>query len=252
MATTRRMPVRTAAATAGTLLTVALMGGTAGSAAAAGGELLVSRDGVHFTPDSTLPLFGGMGIVVPGDRGAEHVWVRNGSEVEAALRIELVGPSADDAALAAAFSVRVMPEGSAALPPVTLETAVANGECTVLGDGIALGPGQSLRLDVTAGLDPALDGERGMRGTVGFGLRGVLVEAVAAGKAEPGSTCQVLPGPTVDPVSGALATTGADRSWSLTLLAGSMTVAGVALTALGGRRRGRRGAGGGERRWLSR
>ncbi|NMD45746.1 MAG: hypothetical protein GYA85_03140, partial [Propionibacterium sp.] len=178
MVVSRAATIRAAAIAAASSLLLALapLGGTA--APAAGNGLLVSTNGVDFTSDSTLPLFTRMGKVVPGDRSTRRIWLKNGSRVDAVLRVDLIDPSTDDAALASAFSLSVARRG-APPAPVTIADGVRNGACTVLRGGIALAPGERVRLDLTAGVASALSGRRGMRGSVRFRLRGVLVETAA-------------------------------------------------------------------------
>lgn len=229
-----------ATAVMGPLLALALLGATAAPAAAAGDELLVSTDGVDFVADSTLPLFTGMGRVVPGDQSTEQVWVRNDSGVAAVLRVDLVDPSADDAALADAVSLSVAPQGGTASSPVTIGTGVGNGGCTVLGGGMALAAGESLRLDLTAGVDPALAGRHGMRGTVRFRLRAVLVETAAAGEVTPGRACRESPEHSVAPStpgSGRLPNTGSGSLLPLGPFAGVALLVGVVCCVIAWRRR---------------
>lgn len=236
----RRATVAWAAPTAAvSLLAVALLGGAAVPAAAAGGQLLVSRDGVQFTPDSTLPLFDRMGRVVPGDQSTEQLWVKNDSTADAVLRIDLVGPRTDSPALAAAFSLNTRQPGRPASAPVTIETGVRNGHCTVLADGVVLRPGQHLRLRLTAAVDPALDERHGVLGTVRFRLRGLLTEATAARPARPGSVCQEPPSPG-DPVAPGpdhLPSTGSGALLPVGLVGVAAIVAGTVIGILAWRRR---------------
>lgn len=221
------------------VLAVALSGGVAPSATAAGNELLVSTDGVNFSPGSTLSLFTRMGRVVPGDRSTERVWVKNASQVDAVLRIDLVDPRSDDAALAAAFSLSVVPQGGQASPPVTIEAGASNGACTALGGGMTLGPGESLRLDVTASVDAALAEQHGMLGTVGFSLRAVLIESTAAEEVPPGNRCQTLAEPVEPPTQrpGQLPNTGSAALMPLGVVAVAAVMVGVLLGTIGWRRR---------------
>lgn len=236
---TARTKPHGAAAVAMLALVVTLVAGLAAPAAAAGGELLVSHDGVNFASDSTLSLFSGMGRVVPGDRSTEQVWVKNDSATDAVLRVDLVDPTADDAALAAAFSLSVASPGGTPSPPVSLATGVRNGACTVLGSGLVLGAGETLRLDLTASVDPALDQRHGMLGTVGFRLRGVLVETAAADQVRPGSTCQPTTTPVdpLDPDHERLPNTGSAALLPLGLLAGAAIAVGIGLSLVAWRRR---------------
>lgn len=104
---------------------------------------------MNFVPESTFPLFASMGRVVPGDSRTEHVWVMNNSSSAALLRVDMVDPIADDAYLAAAFSLNVFPTGGTR-SSVTIAQGIDNGACTVLDAGIRLGAGERLRLDLTA------------------------------------------------------------------------------------------------------
>lgn len=179
-------------ALAGLLSAVVLASPT--PALAANDRLLVSNDGVNFVPESTFPLFASMGRVVPGDSRTEHVWVMNNSSSAALLRVDMVDPIADDAYLAAAFSLNVFPTGGTRSASVTIAQGIDNGACTVLDAGISLGAGERLRLDITADVDAALAAQQGALGTVGFQLRGLLTEAVAGGHGSTGSKC-IAPAP---------------------------------------------------------
>jgi hypothetical protein len=228
-----------ATAATGSLLALVLLGGAATPAAAAGNELLVSTDGVNFAPDSALPLFTSMGRVVPGDRSTEQVWLRNDSDVDAVLRVDLVDPSADDPALADAFSLSMAAPGGESSSPVTIADGVSNGECTVLGGGIALAPGASLRLELTASVGSALGGQHGTLGTVSFRLRGVLVETAAAGEVKPGGKCQEPEQPVQPPAPGPgrLPNTGSGSLLPLGRLAGVAILVGSVCCVLAWRRR---------------
>lgn len=230
------LTARAGAAVAIPLLVGALGVPFATPASAATGDLLVSDDGVTFTPDSTLSLFTSMGRMVPGDRSTEHVWVRNGSDADAVLRVDLIDPTTDDDALADAFSLSVVTRDAPASAPVTIQTGLDNGNCTVLDDGIAVGAGHTVRIDLTAAVDPALDGQRGMLGAVGFRLRALLIETAAAGHERPGSACPELPVRPPAPGGGDLATTGPGPLLPLWLFAGSATMAGAVLYAVARRR----------------
>lgn len=203
-------------------------------ALAANDRLLVSSDGVNFVPNSTFPLFTSMGKVVPGDSRTEHVWVMNNSSSSALLRVDMVDPSADDAYLAAAFSLNVFPEGGTRSASVTIAQGIDNGSCTVLDAGIRLGAGERLRLDLTADIDAALAAQQGTLGTVEFQLRGLLTEAVAGGHETPGSKC-IAPAPDVP--SGDLTHTGGSSRGPLEAIAAAAVLAGTTFGLLAWRRR---------------
>lgn len=222
------------AAASSLLLALAPLGGTA--APAAGNGLLVSTNGVDFTSNNTLPLFTRMGKVVPGDRSTRRIWLKNDSRVDAVLRVDLIDPSADDAALASAFSLSVARRDAPAAP-VTIADGVRNGACTVLRGGIALAPGENVRLDLTAGVASALSGRRGMRGSVRFRLRGVLVETAAAERAGPGDRCPEPSAHPVQPPPGNLPTTGPGAPLPLGLLGAAAIATGIVFCALAWRRR---------------
>ena len=220
------------AAVAGVLAALVLMMPT--PALAANDRLLVSSDGVNFVPNSTFPLFTSMGKVVPGDRQTEHVWVMNNSSSAALLRVDMVDPSADDAYLAAAFSLNVFPEGGTRSASVTIAQGIDNGACTVLDAGIRLGAGERLRLDLTADIDAALAAQQGTLGTVEFQLRGMLTEAIAGEHGAPGSKC-IAPAPDVP--SGDLTNTGVSSPRLLEAIAAAAVLAGTAFGLLAWLRR---------------
>ncbi|WGD37850.1 hypothetical protein [Lysinibacter sp. HNR] len=144
-------------------------------------DAMVSVDGVGYTSDSVLPIFNTMGLVVPGDQRTESVWVRNGSTTDAILRLDLLAPISNSAALAENFSLTASPHRGRVSGQVTIKRGIDNGECTVLSDGIKLGAGESVQLDISAAVSPSLTEREGALETVSFGLRAVLRDAQAQG-----------------------------------------------------------------------
>lgn len=157
--------------------------------AASENDLAVSTDGTTFTPGNTLPLFTAMGRLVPGDNRVESVWVRNEAAIPGLLRVDMAGVTADDPDLAEGVTLSVLRHGEGDGVPVSLDQAIANGSCAVLGDGIALQPGEKVRLDLTAVVSSALVKRQGALGTVGFHLRGTLRDGAVQGLLEPGARC---------------------------------------------------------------
>lgn len=160
-------------------------------AAASSPMLLVSTDGIHYTPQSTLPLFSEEWRLVPGDADVMSLWVKNGSASAGLLRIDLLDPSADDPTLAASVVISAAPELSAA-SDVTISSAITNGSCTVLSGDRVVSSGEAVRVEVSARVSTALTDVQGSAGTVDFHLRGALADAAVARHALPGSACAAM------------------------------------------------------------
>jgi hypothetical protein len=67
----------------------ALIGATAGLAAAASPVVLVSTDGVSYTPSLTVGLFDDAGLLVPGDTTKTELWIKNPTADPATVRVSI-------------------------------------------------------------------------------------------------------------------------------------------------------------------
>ena len=77
---------------AATFLVLASLGVTLVTGTAASAEdpqILVSDDGVTFTPDLTDGLFDGLGLLIPLESIESSLWVRNTSTVDGSLRLSI-------------------------------------------------------------------------------------------------------------------------------------------------------------------
>lgn len=226
------------------LVGVALvLGGGRGAQAATGDDvLLVSHDGVTFTPDLSLGVFGDLDRVVPGDRLVETVWVRNQATEAGRLRVDLTDVVSSDDALARAVVIDVGVPGTTARTPTPLidGTDTANG-CIVLNADRVLAPGETV--EVTIGLsvlaslgDAPQDGRAGTQQHLAFDLRAVLSDATVPAPAD--DECTFVPSPPPTPTT-ATPAPGADGTSTSSLIAtGGRTetvvlLASAALLALG-------------------
>lgn len=187
------------AATVLTVLFVVGGGARVSHAAAEGDALLVSHDGVTFTPDVTLGVFGDLDRVVPGDRLVERVWGRNQAAESGRLRIDLTDVVSSDEALARAVVLSVAVPGTtpAASTPLA-DGTLADVDCVVLNAGRILAPGETIEvtitLDVLASLgDAPDDGRAGTQQTLAFDLRAVLTDATVPAPAD--DECAFVPTP---------------------------------------------------------
>src|SRR6187551_2285952 len=62
---------------------------TGTSASAEDPQILVSDDGVNFTPSLTDGLFDGLGLLIPLESIESSLWVRNTSTVDGSLRLSI-------------------------------------------------------------------------------------------------------------------------------------------------------------------
>lgn len=234
----RRFARRTLVPLLGLALAVAPSDGAAPASAAVGG-LAVSGDGVTYRADNALPIFPAHWRLVPGDVETSSVWVRNDGPSEARLRIDLVDPTTDDPVFAAGVEISAEPRPASvtSAASVAVGAAIDNGPCTVLSDDRVLAAGESARVDVTARVSAELSGLEGQRGTVGFGMRGVLMGATVGTPHEPGTPCGGLP---VPPDAGELPRTGGILP-GLALAVGAVAAATGVVVFSAARRRDPRG-----------
>lgn len=230
------------------LVAVTALGGVALPASGAVSDpLVISHDGVTFTPGSDISLFTEAGRIVPGDEATERVWLRNDAPDPGLLRIDLVNVRADDADLAEATGLTFIDASGEILGRLTIEQALQSGTCVLVRNDLLLEPGETLQLDVGVTVDAGLgsapgdDGRDGTLGSVGFQLRSTLSDA-AAGPSD-GSACPPpdSPFPPTDPDGppddGALPATGAEINAAALTVSAGLLLAGAFLALRTRRRR---------------
>lgn len=121
----------------------------AASPANSDGDLLLSADGVHFGSSYRGELFHELGAMVPGDSQSGRFWVQNATAEIAYLRIGIgsVGSSTTKF-----LESLVMTAGAGGEDSGTLDVT-RSLVCTSLLTPIPLASGESVRVDLTVGLD---------------------------------------------------------------------------------------------------
>lgn len=126
---------------------VLIVAGVVAPAAAANDSVLLSRDGVTFTPTLGGGLFDGAGSLVPGHSVSESLWVRNPSTSPAALRVSIRNlPStskvfADGVSLSSVDSL----SGSSAIS----QSLSRLGACEVVSSAPSVAAGGTVKLTLT-------------------------------------------------------------------------------------------------------
>ncbi|WP_394163170.1 LPXTG cell wall anchor domain-containing protein [Galactobacter valiniphilus] len=162
--------------------------------------LEVSSDGTHFAQNSDAALFGDLGRVVPGSRGKDTVWFRNGTDLEIRLRLQLSDGWTDSAPLAEATTLTV--KGLGTTRSTRLGEPLATGTCTVVSRDYLLQPGKTLRLDAQIAVSTALTDREGALKSLGFSLKAFAADASVELPATCGVASPELPGPSTPPPSG--------------------------------------------------
>ena len=158
--------------------------------------LETSHDNVVFTSDAKMPLFTGKDRVIPSSRAASFVYVRNGHQDAGVLSIDLDQVTSTDAKFASAVTISTRIGGEE--HRLDLGTALKHQGCSVLFPGYQLKPGQSVKVEASAVVDPRLgqrpgdSGRQGANQRVTFSLNARLVEAqaVSSRQSSTGDACQ--------------------------------------------------------------
>lgn len=137
------------------VIAVAVLAPAPASAAPAGGDLLLSADGIHFSESYRGELFHEVGAMVPGDSQDGRFWVRNATSEIAYLRVGI--GSVGTSTVKFLESLRMTAgAGDAESGELSLTTSLV---CTSLLAPIPLAAGEDVRVDLTVGLDPAAEVE---------------------------------------------------------------------------------------------
>ncbi len=197
------------------ILALAFVGvGTGASPAQASSPgIEYSTDGVNYSRGDTLPLFDDLGAVVPGDSSTESIWVRNGSQVEAFVRIDALSTAQQNSELAKFVILGITSDQALPAAAFSLSEIAGSGGCLVLTDGIRLAPGASAKLAARVDVSNSLSGQGGVNDTVSFTLRGHMRDVVAKQVSDPGDQCSANDGsipptkkPTATPTAAPTAT----------------------------------------------
>lgn len=147
----------------------------------AAGELQLSTDGANWSSTLEGPLFDSIAHLIPGDTENATLYVRNTGPTDGDVRVTITDVAVSDALFANAIHVAIAPAGRAAVP-VSLGSAEP---CTVLSEGLTVGPGETVALGAVLSVD-ALDPVDGRNTTASFRLTVALSESLPTGAAPAG------------------------------------------------------------------
>jgi hypothetical protein len=151
---------------------------TAQQPAHAAGELQLSTDGVSWSSGLDGPVFASISRLVPGDSERATIYVRNGGQSDANLRVTLDDVIVSDALLADAITVAVATGNGTAVP-----TALAAARpCIVVAEARAVRPGGIVALDAALAVG-ALSGIDGQDATASFSVTVALSQSIPVGVA---------------------------------------------------------------------
>jgi hypothetical protein len=181
---------------------VALSLGGATSASAASSDVLLSTDGVTYTPTLTGGLFDGLGQLVPGESITASLWIKNPEADPATIRVtvaDLVMPSA-----AFAAGVEIRSNDGATNRTAGLD---ALATCSEILSPRAIAAGGVVRVDITIHMLDTVAGLDAQNETASLDFA-VAIRDAAAG---PFPNAQGCPNtiPAADPARDPLAFTGA-------------------------------------------
>ena len=130
-----------------------------------------SRDGVHFGSDTHGALFAGLGAIVPGQREAARLWVRNDGPSPLVIRVNATQVNVDDADYADALSLRAT---TTVQPTGKLMTFSTTETCFMLLGEQYLRPGTTIPITfrlAMADVDGSIAQSSTAGATVAVGLR---------------------------------------------------------------------------------
>ena len=201
---------------------------------AAGPEIQVSPDGVHFASSMTDGLFDDIGLLVPQDSETAPLWVKNPTTTPVAMRVSIGAISASDQIFSNNLELTTI-DSIAGVSRTSLLSDLS--KCDVVVQSITVPAGSTVRVDFTIDMldSPDLVAQNDLAS-----LEFLVGMRDAEAGAFPASACDdvsvVVPGtdpPTAGP-HGPLAITGVDpTNWLI--LAG--VIGGIGFLLLARRRR---------------
>ena len=162
--------------------------------------LEVSSDGTHFAQNSDAALFGDLGRVVPGSRGQDSVWFRNGTAQEIRVRLQLSDGWTESVPLAQATTLTV--QGLGTTRSTRLGEPLATGTCAVVSRDYLLPPSKTVRLDAQVAVSTELTDREGALKSLGFSLKAFAADASVDLPATCGVSTPHSPEPSAPPPSG--------------------------------------------------
>jgi len=205
------------AAVAPLAVALALAAGAAPALAAEPG-LEYGRDGASWSATPPAAVFPVSPELVPGGSASSVLWIRSTLDVPIDVAVAIDEVTSSSAAMMTGLQLAAATSRGADLPATPLADFTG---CRAVGAPATLQPGESLRIEITAMLDPALSGRAATLASADFSLRIAAAEASAGlGEGVCGDGGIVVPG-TPDPpgAGGDLASTGAPIPVGLLLLA---------------------------------
>lgn len=148
MTVTLRPSLRRLAASAlATAAAAALaLGSGAAPAVAASEEVLVSTDGVRFSPTLERGLFEGLGPLIPGQSESSDLWIKNPTTAAAALRVSARGLTIPSPTYAEAVTLSTWDSGTGSTNAATLSDRTS---CDVLVPAQTVPAGDTVKMVVT-------------------------------------------------------------------------------------------------------
>jgi hypothetical protein len=235
---TRRVRQALALIVASVVAAGGLIGATAGPAAAASPAILVSTDGVSYTPSLSVGLFDDAGLLVPGGTATAQLWIKNPTSDPATMRVSIGQVATSSVDLGANMTLTAL-NTSAGKKIIRNWDGLAR--CAVVVQPFTIAGGAILRVDLTLTMLNAT-GLRAQHQDASFGAT-VAMRDDAAGSF-PVSACDPA---TVGPESvgqheHVLGFTGDAFPTGLVILAGMLVGVGWFIVALRRRRKRTEGA----------
>jgi hypothetical protein len=152
-------------------LALVICGGAA-PASAAPGDILVSTDGITFTPTLSSPLFSGIGLIVPGDTVTASVWLKNNTATTNLLRVTAANIVVSSPAYAAALTL----DGSSVPGAATTTATVAQLQsgCPAIIPMRQVLAGGVLKVTVALTFDSSVSGSQLQNETADLDLKAAM------------------------------------------------------------------------------
>lgn len=231
-----------AAVVAALALTV---GGGVASASAAPGDILVSTDGITFTPTLASPLFNGIGLIVPGDTITASVWIKNNTATTNLLRVTAANIVVSSVGYASALTL----EGSSVPGSGTTTATISQLQsgCPAIIPMRQVAAGGVVKVTVALTFDSTISGTLLQNESADLDLRAAMWQDPTL---VPANACDDIGVPlslttlAFDPPNGEIAFTGGGSdTLALTIAAGLLGVGLFLIVARRRKRSGKQGSG---------
>ena len=211
------------------IVVIATTLGAASPAQAAAPEILVSTDGVSFTPAASVNLFDDLDLIVPGDTMDAQLWIQNSSTTPAFVRVAVTGLTVSSPVFGAAVTLTSTWNATSHTSSIG---ALKN--CQVIAPARIVAAGTTVRVDFAVTMDPATSGLNAQGGTATLAFMATAHDA-AAGPFPTANGC-LTTATGGSGSSGSLAWTGVEIR-NTVFVALALLGIGILLTALRRRRR---------------